>query len=103
MKVLSLAVQKLWPRLKFFVYGRQQRQSRRRRGYDNSSPDFCHGELNMITCVGIPRFALTSDLATSESMGGSLQVISKLWSTIILNQTIGGVTMVKWFLYNFQV
>ena len=27
-----------------FVYGRQQQQ---RRGYDNSSPDFRHGELKI--------------------------------------------------------
>ena len=36
-------------KVKVFVYGRrrrrQQRRRRRRRGYDNSSPDFRHGEL----------------------------------------------------------
>ena len=38
-------------KVKVFVYGRrrrrqrQQQQRRRRRGYDNSSPDFRHGEL----------------------------------------------------------
>ena len=31
-------------KVKVFVYGRRQRR-RRRRGYDNSSPDFRHGEL----------------------------------------------------------
>ena len=30
-------------KVKVFVYGRQQQQ--RCRGYDNSSPDFRHGEL----------------------------------------------------------
>ena len=32
-------------KVKIFVYGRRRRQQRRRRGYDNSSPDFRHGEL----------------------------------------------------------
>ena len=35
-------------KVKVFVYGRrqqQQQQQQRRRGYDNSSPDFRHGEL----------------------------------------------------------
>ena len=35
-------------KVKVFVYGRrqqQQRQRQQRRGYDNSSPDFRHGEL----------------------------------------------------------
>ena len=33
-------------KVKVFVYGRRQQQRRRRRrGYDNSSPDFRHGEL----------------------------------------------------------
>ena len=33
-------------KVKVFVYGRRQRhRRRRRRGYDNSSPDFRHGEL----------------------------------------------------------
>ena len=37
-------------KVKVFVYGRRQRRHRRRRrrrGYDNSSPDFRHGELKM--------------------------------------------------------
>ena len=38
-------------KVKVFVYGRrrrrQQRRRRRRRGYDNSSPDFRHGELKI--------------------------------------------------------
>ena len=40
-------------KVKVFVYGRrrrrqrQQQQRRRSRGYDNSSPDFRHGELKM--------------------------------------------------------
>ena len=37
-------------KVKVFVYGRrrqQRRRRRRRRGYDNSSPDFRHGELIM--------------------------------------------------------
>ena len=38
-------------KVKVFVYGRrrrqQQRHRRRRRGYDNSSPDFRHGELKI--------------------------------------------------------
>ena len=39
-------------KVKVFVYGRrQQRRRRRRRGYDNSSPDFRHGELkNVLPC-----------------------------------------------------
>ena len=35
-------------KVKVFVYGRRRQQRhrrRRRRGYDNSSPDFRHGEL----------------------------------------------------------
>ena len=32
-------------KVKVFVYGGRQRRHRRRRGYDNSSPDFRHGEL----------------------------------------------------------
>ena len=38
-------------KVKVFVFGRRQQQRRRRqqqqqrRGYDNSSPDFRHGEL----------------------------------------------------------
>ena len=34
-------------KVKVFVYGRRQqrRQRQQRRGYDNSSPDFRHGEL----------------------------------------------------------
>ena len=40
-------------KVKVFVYGRRRRrqrqQRRRRRGYDNSSPDFRHGELKSIT------------------------------------------------------
>ena len=32
-------------KVKVFVYGRRRRHRRRRRGYDNSSPDFRHGEL----------------------------------------------------------
>ena len=32
-------------KVKVFVYGRRQRRRRRRRGYDNSFPDFRHGEL----------------------------------------------------------
>ena len=33
-------------KVKVFVYGRRQRRQRQqRRGYDNSSPDFRHGEL----------------------------------------------------------
>ena len=37
-------------KVKVFVYGRRQqrRRRRRRRGYDNSSPDFRHGELKTI-------------------------------------------------------
>ena len=35
-------------KVKVFVYGRRRRrQRRRRRGYDNSSPDFRHGELKI--------------------------------------------------------
>ena len=34
-------------KVKVFIYGQRQQQQRRRRGYDNSSPDFCHGELKM--------------------------------------------------------
>ena len=33
-------------KVKVFVYGR-----RRRRGYDNSSPDFRHGELKMVILI----------------------------------------------------
>ena len=32
-------------KVKVFVYGRRQQQQRR--GYDNSSPDFRHGEQKM--------------------------------------------------------
>ena len=39
-------------KVKVFVYGRrrqqQQRRRQQRRGYDNSSPDFRHGELKTI-------------------------------------------------------
>ena len=39
-------------KVKVFVNGRRQQQQRQRRGYDNSSPDFCHGELKMsVSCV----------------------------------------------------
>ena len=41
-------------KVKVFVYGRRQQQRRRRqqrRGYDNSSPDFSHGELKIRVCV----------------------------------------------------
>ena len=39
-------------KVKVFVYGRRQQQRRRRRrGYDNSSPDFRHGELKTTTLV----------------------------------------------------
>ena len=40
-------------KVKAFIYGRRQQRQRRRqprqqrRGYDNSSPDFRHGELKM--------------------------------------------------------
>ena len=37
-------------KVKVFVYGRRRRRQqrrRRRRGYDNSSPDFRHGELKI--------------------------------------------------------
>ena len=39
--------------LKVFVYRRrqQQQQQQRRRGYDNSSPDFRHGELKIKVCL----------------------------------------------------
>ena len=45
-------------KVKVFVYGRRQRQRRhrrrrRRRGYDNSSPDFRHGELKIEESFGI--------------------------------------------------
>ena len=41
-------------KVKVFVYGRRRRhrrrrRGRRRRGYDNSSPDFRHGELKTTT------------------------------------------------------
>ena len=32
-------------KVKVFVYGRRQRRQQQRRGYDNSFPDFRHGEL----------------------------------------------------------
>ena len=36
-------------KVKVFVYGQQRRQQQRQPwGYDNSSPDFRHGELKMI-------------------------------------------------------
>ena len=35
-------------KVEVFVYGRQQR--RQRRGYDNSSLDFRHGELTIAFC-----------------------------------------------------
>ena len=41
-------------KVKAFVYGRrrqQRRQRRRRRGYDNSSPDFRHGELKIVVLM----------------------------------------------------
>ena len=35
-------------KVKVFIYGRRrQQQQRRRRSYDNSPPDFRHGELKM--------------------------------------------------------
>ena len=35
-------------KVKVFVYGRRRQQQRQqRRGYDNSSPDFRHGELKI--------------------------------------------------------
>ena len=42
-------------KVKVFVYGRRQRRRRRhrRRGYDNSSPDFRHGELKAIHSLKI--------------------------------------------------
>ena len=34
-------------KVKVFVYGQRWRQRRRRRGYDNGSPDFRHGEVKI--------------------------------------------------------
>ena len=41
-------------KVKFFVYGRRQRRQRQqqRRGYDNSSPDFRHGDLKSKKKIG---------------------------------------------------
>ena len=42
-------------KVKVFVYGRRRhrrrRRRRRRRGYDNSSPDFRHGELKKVSAA----------------------------------------------------
>ena len=32
-------------KVKVFVYGRRRQRRKQRRGYDNSFPDFRHGEL----------------------------------------------------------
>ena len=53
MKVLSFVVHKLWPRLKFLSTddddnNNKQRRRQQRRGYDNSYPDFRHGELKIV-------------------------------------------------------
>ena len=49
MKVLSLVAHKLWPSFKCLSTDDDDdvQRRRRRRGYDNSSPDFRHGELKI--------------------------------------------------------
>ena len=73
-------------KVKVFVYGRrrrrrQRRRRRRRRGYDNSSPDFRHGELKMgistelsiKTCDEPPNISALISLSFQESrQGGSI-------------------------------
>ena len=62
-------------KVKVFVYGQRRQQRRRRRGYDNSSPDFRHGELKSV-----------------ENCGSMLIIVvqvSGLQNAFIRNQCIG--------------
>ena len=43
-------------KVKVFVYGRRQRRQQQRRGYDNSSPDFRHGELKITKKMFLPTY-----------------------------------------------
>ena len=60
-----LCCSEVMTKVKVFVYGR--RQQRQRRGYDNSSPDFRHGELKKLKTsqpsVILYRFAIIPDTA----------------------------------------
>ena len=61
MKVLPLVVHKLWPRLKFLSTDDDNNDDNDNNagGYDNSSPDFRHGELKT-QWIGITCMQLTS-------------------------------------------
>ena len=53
MKVLSLLVRKLWPRLKFLsTHTRRRGRRRRHQGYDISSPDMRPGSLKSMCVSG---------------------------------------------------
>ena len=58
MKALSLTVHKLWPRLIFLSTDDEDDNNNddvQRRVYDNSSPDFWHGELKTSPTTSITR------------------------------------------------
>ena len=70
-------------KIKVFVYRRRrQRRHRRRRGYDNSSPDFRHGELKIISVGPVPEknlIELVQNPANLDHSGGytSLVIMSQ--------------------------
>ena len=74
-------------KVKVFVYGRrrrrQQRRRRRRRGYDNSSPDFRHGELKIIpinNSIFLPGKTLVKKVErTNVWLRGSLTLGSAIY------------------------
>ena len=67
-------------KVKVFVYGRRRRQQRRRRGYDNSSPDFRHGELKMKPTMHIFfKFETYDESVFAWFLGGQVLKTSGLY------------------------
>ena len=69
-------------KVKVFVYERrrQRRQRQQRRGYDNSSPDFRHGELKIVKI-----FIFIPDVSTKKlTKFGDIFFIILLFITQIL-------------------
>ena len=103
MKVLSVMDHNLWPRLKFFVYGRRQQQGQRhyqqqwRWGYDNSSQDFRHSELKKccvtdrqnrqkIRCPQIKTTNLKSSLAFTVEFPGEANTTHATGAGVLIQQ-----------------